>query len=629
MAYINGNEVLFSPQVHTTDGGGGVEEYIPTGIYNKGDIVHYGGLIYTPLSNGVTGILPTDTTAWADLTSANREYADELVSETKTLVENETNKLDIRVTNLEQHLSPSFIETDEDSVYQKIVPVNACPYAQVNKVGGMSYKTRNLIPFPYNQSNKTTNGITFATSEDGAISINGTSSGNATLYVTNKLPLTQGKTYTITGNKNTAELDDSVYLVLEYYSLETANYAGAITVLYGESKTFTVGGNYGYTLCVRVKGTGVACNNITFCPMINEGSTALPYELYFEGLRDTKVTELKSEGVNLFNFDNVLPTLKGEGNKIVVNSTQYNVDLFSGKAGQSLAVPTEYIHNTLYLTVGIYYIYYDMVIDTQDKTVRWLRVDENSGAVSNVKTLSNGSSFNVTENGYYTIRRSANLTATISNLMITRVQNAEYKPYKEPITFPISAELRKFLEPYGYGRGVEGYPNYIDFERKVFVQNTYREVFDGTENWTLNGTKSSLGTYRMSAKMPFVPAYINNKTTVQSINSHGYISRSAEDTYNGDEGVSFNATSCLIYDKNYNTDNVDAWKAHLAELYANDNPLIVEYALATPIETDISAYLTDDNFIEVDGGGSIVAVNEHKYDVPSSITYMLKESDNV
>jgi hypothetical protein len=50
------------------------------------------------------------------------------------------------------------------------------------------------------------------------------------------------------------------------------------------------------------------------------------------------------------------------------------------------------------------------------------------------------------------------------------------------------------------------------------------------------------------------------------------------------------------------------------------------YALADPITEDISILLEGfDGFIEVEAGGSIEFVNEHNADIPSSITYMLKE----
>jgi hypothetical protein len=48
------------------------------------------------------------------------------------------------------------------------------------------------------------------------------------------------------------------------------------------------------------------------------------------------------------------------------------------------------------------------------------------------------------------------------------------------------------------------------------------------------------------------------------------------------------------------------------------------YGLAEPIITDISDILTDDNFIEVESGGSLEFVNEYKYAVPSTVKYTIK-----
>ena len=51
------------------------------------------------------------------------------------------------------------------------------------------------------------------------------------------------------------------------------------------------------------------------------------------------------------------------------------------------------------------------------------------------------------------------------------------------------------------------------------------------------------------------------------------------------------------------------------------------YELATPQEIDISAYLTDDNLIEVEAGGTLTFPNsngdDYRIPVPSSETYMV------
>lgn len=54
--------------------------------------------------------------------------------------------------------------------------------------------------------------------------------------------------------------------------------------------------------------------------------------------------------------------------------------------------------------------------------------------------------------------------------------------------------------------------------------------------------------------------------------------------------------------------------------------VMLYYELATPEITNISDILPADNLIGVEGGGTIIAVNEHGYAVPTEITYQIKEA---
>jgi hypothetical protein len=61
--------------------------------------------------------------------------------------------------------------------------------------------------------------------------------------------------------------------------------------------------------------------------------------------------------------------------------------------------------------------------------------------------------------------------------------------------------------------------------------------------------------------------------------------------------------------------------------YLSANSIEVYYELATPTEVDISAYLTDDNLIEVEAGGTLTFPNSNGSDycipVPSEEEYMI------
>jgi hypothetical protein len=153
-------------------------------------------------------------------------------------------------------------------------------------------------------------------------------------------------------------------------------------------------------------------------------------------------------------------------------------------------------------------------------------------------------------------------------------------------------------------------------------------VFDGTENWILGTDVATNNSAKSRFKINLTnkPLYINANTISKLVATH-YETGTSNETYLGSRKcIANNAGAFLIYDYALlsTEEPLSAFKVHLAELYANGKPLIIEYALAEPIETDISTYLGNDNFIAVEGGGSIKAVNEYEYDAPSTINYLTK-----
>jgi hypothetical protein len=170
----------------------------------------------------------------------------------------------------------------------KPVPETSAPYAEVVEIGGMTRKCTNLIPFPYGNTTKTENGITFTVNADGGITINGTASGNASFYILTQQIFRSGITYSYGGQA------DGVIIYLSYTdeSGATKYIANPSAVTWGQGWTLVA-------LYITVT-TGKTINNATVYPMLNEGSTALPYEPYFEGLRSAPTTEVESVGVNLW-----------------------------------------------------------------------------------------------------------------------------------------------------------------------------------------------------------------------------------------------------------------------------------------------------------------------------------------
>ena len=202
-------------------------------------------------------------------------------------------KNDKRITNLERGLPEDVFLKDDAVAYVKDVPANALPYAEIQKVGGMTRKCANLIPLEDKEF--TLQGVTF-TCKNGALSVHGTVSGEIAssneMFKSNfKFALSAG-TYTVKSTGASATV-----IIKKYSNGENLALFNKAT----DAKTFTLAE---YTeLFLSFYMYNQSFNNEDQQIMLNEGSTALHYEPYFDGLRSSSVTEVVSVGKNLFDID--------------------------------------------------------------------------------------------------------------------------------------------------------------------------------------------------------------------------------------------------------------------------------------------------------------------------------------
>ena len=525
-----------------------------------------------------------------------------------------------RITQLEHHLSNDYFVTDASTEYNKVVPVGACPYAEVSQIGGMTYKAKNLIPFPYtNEVGKsiTRNGVTFTVREDGGISVVGTPTSSATSEIhyfndeTSK-PFVQGKQYCISGG--VAGVVVTAHITpIDSDIKSTAWIESNVNNQAGQTKAIPDGYKI-YRVILYVPASTTALNTVVY-PMLNEGSVALPYEQYFDGLRDTAVSELVSEGANLLDMSQAL-------NEQLVDNGDGTYTMTHNGGNYRFAN-----NINIDIPLNIPFVFYAETVDGTSCTF---------GFGSDTEWYSNTAS----TNSYVWIRTSTpEKPITKVRIFMTVGDDGKYCKFKEPRIilgeellpytpyradavdrFPISAELRAFLADKGYGRGIEGYPNYIDFDRKVFVQNTYCKVFDGTERIIVTGETN----YNYEQYSCLVtPKAFSNTEAIQLITSH----MTPAPRYRVYDRKILNVISAHADYIQWTDEHMtaDEMKAKLKAWYDEGKPLIAEYRLAEPIITDISEYLTDENIIEVEGGGTIRAINEYNQAAPTSITYLLKE----
>ncbi len=492
---------------------------------------------------------------------------------------------DKRIENLEAAVSPGLVTptVDDSAAYSKDVPTGALPNAMISEVGGMTRKCTNLI----GQRDEvcSMNGITFTRNLDGSITANGTATNQA--YNTMVRHIMPNGTYTISLSGGTS----TPFLYIAFTD------GTAETVRTGKQMSFTLTDDKKISYVILNVNSGGTLTNETYYIMLNKGDAALPYEPYFEGLRDAKVTAVESVGVNLIPFPYTDSSKERNGVSFTVNADRSIT--ISGTATDT-AVFT--LSNNIYL-------------GDEDMSTLWVSSATNGKYYLNVKhvyyhALSLNLSIRITTGAI--VNETIYPMASIDRIL-------DYVPYFKN-TFPIP-EAVQALD--GYGQGVNAqYYNKLVLDSasgvKKFVKNTRKRVLTGTEAWYFY-KENDYGAYVYQTSIG------DKRPSLEVKSSHFDYRGVAWDT--ADNGfVSGHSTNSSVY---FNTSfaTLDEWKAYLAEQYANETPVMVEYVLATPVETDLSDYFGDDNLIGVEGGGTVTMLNEYEYDVPSVIEYTVKGSD--
>ena len=525
------------------------------------------------------------------------------------------------------------IPNDQTLAYQKvvgstsrvIVPQKAEPVAIVNKIGGATYKSKQLLKL--RTLNETQDGLTITTNADGSYTLNGTGTGSFMLWQSEEdypyKAIAQGRTVMIkaTGLEQYAAewcallwASSNLPEGAEYPELED-NIASGDTYQYSPSSGYWLDFivlDIGYTQ----DGSIPTFNNVTFTVMVNEGSTAEPYVPFFEGLRSAKTESIVSEGANLLDISKAVNANfvdNGDGTYTITNNG--GVERFSKTfpifipANTTVTIKGFRVSGEINCLIQFRFAdgtwwedcpYFDGVARkrTPEKDIISARFFVNSGTANEGKPV------------------------TIRDIQIQYGETAtEYKPFVGTLGTTTIPEAVTSLE--GYGEGVNAdYYNYLEWRdgRCYFVQNCKKIVFNGTEGWYV-GSLETENQYFALEGYP-LNAILNGgiMTDYDATNVYGAPSKKVGwNLYKTDKFLLRMRPANILTDFPTLAD----WKAHLAERYAQGNPLTFIYALAEPIETDITDLMTVDNAIVVEGGGSIKFVNEYGYDMPNETTYII------
>ena len=206
---------------------------------------------------------------------------------------------------------------------------------------------------------------------------------------------------------------------------------------------------------------------------------------------------------------------------------------------------------------------------------------------------------------YYSFNQGQLMSAGVTEVVSKDANNTTID------TYPIPAEVQALT---GYGWSAGSVYNYIDFERKVFVKRVAR-VDLGSLTWTYSSTNHI-----------FTSANISNiknarsSSAIPNLLCAKYISDSNNNVYGNvtDKTITVhdNQNKIWVYDSAYT--DATTFKSAMSGVY-------LYYELATSIETDISAYLTDD-YIAVEGGGTLTFPNsngdDYRIPVPVKAEYI-------
>lgn len=523
------------------------------------------------------------------------------------------------IPRIEQLESATLQFTEDSSIaYEKIVPANSAKYALVNKVGGMTYKNNinNYLTLLRVEYNNTTAEVTI--NADNSITINkqDDDSGWVAIVYLPKDDIVEGRYFTSLNMPDYTSGISNISIASHYEAFD--EYGGLQDgERTNELNSWIPKGDY-YRNEISTISFYLGDNPITetFSLILTDTDDL------WQGLRDTKVTELVSEGANL-----IPPCIR---KNVTNNGITYTVlDDGTVIANGTATAQSNFAFQEMWRG--------EKITLTQGETYT-LSGEPNGASADTYRLMMQNASYS--QNYYCGVPAVAKYTEyyafiriqqgiTVSNLvfkpMLNRGSTAKpYSPFGTNVdTFHIpdieGVTDSKGNKVKGVGRGVSGYPNYIDFERKVFVQNGGTYIASGTEKATLRGQNAS-GNYVYSIANMFAYLYIKNSPMLSD--KYDYQgSKTASELLNSSYAV---GTFYCYYDSaqstqtNYFISSAPTVAEFLAELAGTR----FEYALAEPIETDISADLLGDNFIEVEGGGVIRAVNEYEYDAPTTIAYV-------
>lgn len=300
---------------------------------------------------------------------------------------------------------------------------------ELEQTADVRIASKNLIPYPYAETTKTVNGVTFTDNGDGTITINGTATADTGFMCQNFLNVSLPKgSYTASGTPSDG--GRTYYTNFAFKHNSTAAYDSSD---YGTGLHFSLpdGADKVYVF-IRIK-SGATLNNAVFKPQLELGTSATAYTPH---VSDISSVSVKKYGKNLITYpyasttktiNGLTFTDNGDGSVTVSGTPTGNADFtfatVSVKPGQTFTLCKNQTGAD-----NITFVINERFNQTHQKELK-------SDSSQNTYTFTTSENTNIL---HVAIRRTAVDTACTGTFKPQlELGNAatDYEPYKAPVTY--------------------------------------------------------------------------------------------------------------------------------------------------------------------------------------------------
>lgn len=411
----------------------------------------------------------------------------------------------------------------------------------VKEIRGKTVATENLIPYPYTETTKTANGVTFTVNSDGSVTVNGTATSDADFMLLRGPIQSYSESYFLSGCPTGGS--DTTYYISESFTVSKDTGNGVVLNNLPSDQAWRI-----------VIKSGTTVNNLVFRPMLNAGTEAKPYSKWFAGLKNASFEKIVSTGRNLIDLSGV--SLEKTVNGVTFTKISDGLYRVTG----TIADPSQGASPTVNINQGKVYpagVYSTARYTVTGKDIEFFVPAYSAKTGAPIRNI-DGANININEDfvirsaGIYVNRAiTGAIDLTVSTILNFGSSALPYEPY---ISDTLSAENHIELPEYDIA-----YP-----ETGKTKRQSKTVTFNGTEAWVINTNYTAFSLDLPSKGIAFTS--ICSPYSAPKITAWGQLK-----DYEAQNGV----LVLLIKDSTYST--VEAWKAHLAELAAAGNPLTVTY----------------------------------------------------